>query len=215
MTVTRASWISAALVAATAGVGAWAWFALPPGAGIQTHYLGLDGHRHEGVSRAALWVIPFVGAVVSGALTFGPRIRGRHVEAFAPELYGTILIAVTGLLLVVEAALVGRALEADFNVMRPVAMATGVLLIAVGNYLGKARQNPVVGLKTPWTLADPRVWDKTHRLAGWAMVAGGVALVGLGLALHDGNALGLAIAACTAAPMIAAAAWSHRLHRRG
>jgi hypothetical protein len=65
MKVTGASWISALLVAATVGVALWAWQALPPGAGVPTHYLGLDGHRHAGVSRTALWLIPLVSAIVT------------------------------------------------------------------------------------------------------------------------------------------------------
>ena len=214
MRAPNGSWISALLVAATAGVALWAWLALPPGAGVPTHYLGLDGQRHEGVSRVALWAIPFAAAVVWVSLTFGPAFMGRRVEAFAPELYGMILISVSGLLLVTESTLVVRAFDAGFNVMRPVAMATGVLLLAVGNYLGKARQNSVVGLKTPWTLADPRVWDKTHRFTGRAMVLGGLVLIGLGAALHDGTLLGLAIGLCTALPMLAGALRSRTLARQ-
>ena len=214
MRVTGAFWISALLVAASAGVALWAWFALPPGAGVPTHYLGLDGHRHAGVSRTALWVIPLVSAMVTTALTFGPKVTGRRVEAFAPELYGMILIATTGLLLVVESTLVERAFDPGFNVMRPVAMATGVLLLAVGNYLGKARQNSVVGLKTPWTLADPRVWDKTHRFTGRAMFIGGLVLIAAGFLLHDGTALGIAIALCSALPPLAGIGRSRALARQ-
>ena len=211
MRVSGASWISALLTAATLGVAAWAWMTLPPGAGVPTHYLGLDGHRHEAVSREALWAIPFASAVVTLALTFGPRFTRRPVEAFAPELYGMILISVTGLLLVTESTLVVRAFDPAFNVMRPVAATTGILLLAVGNYLGKARQNRVVGLKTPWTLADPRVWDKTHRFTGRAMFLGGLVLIGLGVLLQEGTQLGLAIGLCTAAPILAGALRSRTL----
>lgn len=214
MKMSGAFWISVLLVAATLGVALWAWLALPPGAGVPTHYLGLDGRRHAGLSRMVLWVIPFVSAVVTLAMTFGPRLMGRSVEAYAPELYGMILISVTGLLLVTESTLIARAFDAGYNVMRPVAMATGVLLLAVGNYLGKARQNAVVGIKTPWTLADPRVWDKTHRFTGRAMFVGGLALIGSGVALHGGNQLGIAIALCTAVPALAGVAWSRMLYRQ-
>jgi uncharacterized membrane protein len=212
MRVSAAFWISVLLAAATLGVALWAWLALPPGAGVPTHYLGLDGQRHVGVSRTALWVIPFVSAIVTLGLTFGPRFAGRAVEAYAPELYGMLLISVTGLLLVTESTLVARAFDPAYNVMRPVAMATGVLLVAIGNYLGKARQNAVVGIKTPWTLADPRVWDKTHRFTGRAMFLGGLALIGLAVALRDGALLGAAIGACTALPILAGVAWSRVLH---
>jgi uncharacterized membrane protein len=214
MKVTGASWISALLVAATVGVALWAWQALPPGAGVPTHYLGLDGHRHAGVSRTALWLIPLVSAIVTTSLTFGPTLRGRKVEPYAPELYGMILISVTGLLLVTESTLVARAFDAAYNVMRPVAMATGVLLLAVGNYLGKARQNAVVGIKTPWTLADSRVWDKTHRFTGRAMFGGGLVLIALSFLLHDATALGAAIAVCAALPPLVGIGHSRALSRQ-
>ena len=51
--------------------------------------------------------------------------------------------------------------------------ATGVMLIVVGNILGKLRANYVIGIRTRWTLADPTVWDKTHRFTGRLMFAGG------------------------------------------
>lgn len=52
----------------------------------------------------------------------------------------------------------------------------GLLLIVTGNYLPKARRNHFVGIRTPWTLADERVWDKTHRFAGPVLMLGGVAI---------------------------------------
>ena len=36
------------------------------------------------------------------------------------------------------------------------------------------RKNFYIGVRTPWTLASDRVWNDTHRLAAWLMVAGGV-----------------------------------------
>src|SRR6185503_8795883 len=90
-----------------------------------------------------------------------------------------------------------------FNVLQPVGAATGVLLIAVGNYLGKARRIAVFGVRTPWTLADATVWDRTHRFTGAAMVLGGLVLIALSLLLKDTAVVGLAIALCSAAPPLA------------
>lgn len=55
--------------------------------------------------------------------------------------------------------------------------AAGVLFIVVGNVFGKLRWNYTVGIRTPWTLADERVWDKTHRFGGWVFVIGGFVLL--------------------------------------
>ena len=211
MRVTAATWIATALVAASAVIAAWAWMTLPAGGGVPVNYLGLDGIRHHGVSRPGLWLMPAVAGFVTFAMTLGSR-RLSGVER-AAEVFDMTMIAVTGLLLVTQTALVSRAFNADFNVMRPVAIATGVLLLAVGNYLGKARQNGFIGIKTPWTLADATVWDKTHRFTGRAMVLGGLVLMVLGFVFRDSTLLGISIGACTAVPMLAGVVRSHNLYR--
>jgi uncharacterized membrane protein len=213
MRITPATWIAAALVAAAYAVALWAWITLPAGAGVATDYLGFDGLRHHGVSRAVLWLIPAIAGFVVTVMTFAPGFGASGEVERGAEVFDTTLIAVAGLLLVVEAALVGRAMDPGFNVLRPVTVATGVLLLVVGNYLGKARQNQFIGLKTPWTLANATVWDKTQRFTGRGMVLGGVVLVALGFALRDTALLGAAIGLCAVAPILAGIVRSRSLHR--
>ncbi|HAO65050.1 TPA: hypothetical protein DCQ44_03670 [Candidatus Taylorbacteria bacterium] len=57
----------------------------------------------------------------------------------------------------------------------------GVLFIVLGNYFGKIRNNYFVGIRTPWTLANEEVWNKTHRLGGKLFIIGGVAMMFMGL----------------------------------
>ena len=57
---------------------------------------------------------------------------------------------------------------------RFVVFGVGALFVIIGNYMGKVRQNYFVGLRTPWTLNDPEVWQKSQRLAGWLFVLGGL-----------------------------------------
>jgi hypothetical protein len=208
--MTRAATISWILVAAAMLVALWSWFALPSGGGVPLNYLGLDGHRHFMVSRAIVWLVPLIAL----ATLVGMRRAARRGVGAASEAYEATMIGVSGVLLVTEATLVGRALRPDFNVLGPVAVAVGVLLLALGNVLGKARHNAVFGLRTPWTLADARIWDKTHRFVGRGMVAGGLLLLALAFVLRNGDALGAAIGLCTALPLLAGVAWSASLYRR-
>lgn len=53
----------------------------------------------------------------------------------------------------------------------------GISLIFMGNYLPKTRPNRTFGIKLPWTLNNEDVWYKTHRLAGWTMVLGGIIVI--------------------------------------
>jgi len=50
----------------------------------------------------------------------------------------------------------------------------GALLIGLGNVLPKLPRNGLIGIRTPWTLADPTVWERTHRLGGYLLTAAGV-----------------------------------------
>jgi uncharacterized membrane protein len=55
----------------------------------------------------------------------------------------------------------------------------GVLFIAIGFLLRKAKRNFFIGIRTPWTLSSDTVWNKTHQLgATLFMASGALAIIG-------------------------------------
>ncbi len=64
-------------------------------------------------------------------------------------------------------------------------MLVGLVLVVIGNYLPKSRQNYTIGIKLPWTLSDADNWNKTHRLAGVLFIAGGMLLIACNLLLTN------------------------------
>ena len=52
----------------------------------------------------------------------------------------------------------------DFNMSTAMLPFMGVLFIAIGFMLRKAKRNFFIGIRTPWTLSSDTVWDKTHQL---------------------------------------------------
>ncbi|MFR2610600.1 SdpI family protein [Anaerococcus obesiensis] len=60
------------------------------------------------------------------------------------------------------------------NVMVIIYIFVGFLLILIGNYLPKSKRNYTVGIKLPWTLNSDENWNKTHRLAGYFFILGGI-----------------------------------------
>jgi uncharacterized membrane protein len=55
----------------------------------------------------------------------------------------------------------------------------GVLFIAIGFMLRKAKRNFFIGIRTPWTLSSDSVWNKTHQLGSILfMASGALAIVG-------------------------------------
>ena len=53
----------------------------------------------------------------------------------------------------------------------------GAFLAFCGNVMPKFKHNYFVGVKTPWTLADEKVWYLTHRFCGKLYMAGGVLMM--------------------------------------
>ena len=57
----------------------------------------------------------------------------------------------------------------------------GALFLILGNWLPKTRQNYAVGIKVPWTLDNELNWEKTHRLAGYLWMIGGIIMIIMGI----------------------------------
>ena len=55
-----------------------------------------------------------------------------------------------------------------FDLVAWMSPAFAVLLFFAGVLMGKAQSNWFIGIRTPWTLSDNRVWEQTHRIGGIA-----------------------------------------------
>ncbi|MCX8003270.1 MAG: SdpI family protein [Anoxybacillus mongoliensis] len=55
-----------------------------------------------------------------------------------------------------------------------VPLGVGLLFIVLGNYMPKIKPNYFFGIRTPWTLDNEVVWQKTHRVGGKVFVIMGV-----------------------------------------
>ncbi|MDR3643349.1 MAG: SdpI family protein [Candidatus Doudnabacteria bacterium] len=53
----------------------------------------------------------------------------------------------------------------------------GLLLVLLGNFMGKIKRNWFVGVRTPWTLSSENVWVKTNRFGGFMMVLFGLLII--------------------------------------
>ena len=65
--------------------------------------------------------------------------------------------------------------KVNVEIIMPLFM--GALFVVIGNYMPKCKQSYTVGIKLPWTLDNEENWNKTHRLAGFLWVIGGVIIM--------------------------------------
>ena len=173
--------VSVVFAAIAVGVAIWLYPHLPARAAI---HWNADGQPNGYASRfwaVAIWPLLILGlALLAAAL---PRISPKRfeMESFA-GIYTALMLVIQGvvLLLGVAAMLAGAGHAVPMATVAP--LAVGVLLMVLGNYMGKLRRNFFMGIRTPWTLASEAAWERTHRLAGWTYVLAGLAMVVLALA---------------------------------
>lgn len=118
-----------------------------------------------------------------------PLIDPRR-ENYA-KFHDTYRLFVNGLLLcvlVLHIAILASGAGAAVSVERVSTGCFAVLLLVLGNSLGRVRPNWILGVRTPWTLDNPEVWRKTHHVAAWLLVGSGI-VTGVAALLPRANPL--------------------------
>jgi uncharacterized membrane protein len=174
--------IQIALIAAMALAGAWAFAQLPAGAQVPVHFNAHgepDGWAAAGVGLAML---PLLSLALMGLQRLLPRVdpRGENLRKSGKAM-ATIWVAVALLLALIQAQVVAVSLGLGMPAPKMPMLLMGGLFVVMGNVLGKLRSNYTVGIRTPWTLANERVWDQTHRFGGKVFVALGLLLMVLAM----------------------------------
>lgn len=91
----------------------------------------------------------------------------------------SIFMCLMGCVIVYVSANQGQGLASPKYMMALVCL----LFIVLGNYLPVIKQNYFLGIRTPWTLENEEVWQKTHKLGGKLFFWGGIILFVIALAL--------------------------------
>jgi uncharacterized membrane protein len=123
------------------------------------------------------------GAIVCFLLLFAflPALSPKHFEVDTfRSTYLYIMVLITALFAYMNGVILlatwqeVRAGNKFVDIGRALIGGTFLFFALLGNVMGKVRKNFYIGIRVPWTLASDRVWNDTHRLAAWLMVAGGI-----------------------------------------
>lgn len=196
----------------------WGYSVAAPDARFPIHW-GFDGQpdRYGGRSEAFL-LMPALAFGLTILLAVVPAFdpRGDNLRRSAPA-YLTAWLGTLGLLAAMQAGLLMIALGvwdagpgSPFH--RLVAGGISVLIMLIGNVLGKARPNWFIGVRTPWALSSDLAWERTHRVAGRLFVLVGLAGLGAALVLPSTAAMPILLVGVIGAA-ISAACYSYVVWR--
>ncbi len=143
---------------------------------IPVHW-GLSGQPNGYAGKVGLFYPALIALGVYALMLFLPRVdpRGRNYDRFRGA-YTFIRMAIVAALVCIGifTSLWALDVKVDINVAVPVVV--GLLLMVLGNFMGKIRSNWFAGIRTPWTLSSAESWNKTHRLGGRMFVLFGLVL---------------------------------------
>ena len=189
-------------------VGALVYKRLPET--IATHF-DLNGNPDGWSSRAfAVFGLPAILLAVNLLLPFMLRADPKH-ENMSGALVNITIWSIPVLSLVCSGLTLGRALGYDVRIERVLPVFMGVLFILIGNYLPKTKQSYTMGIKLPWTLAREENWNRTHRLAGFLWVLGGVFFIVMSFIGWSVPAFVIPLVVMVLVPMV----YSYLLYRKG
>jgi uncharacterized membrane protein len=201
--------LSAPLWAALAAITLYGWLAIPEGVQVPVHWNASGvadryGGKAEGLTivpvvalvRAAIFAMPLMLGPGGSRGRSGANIRSSPLPLLVGFL-GLLALNVVGQGVIVLAAT--GAIETDGGPVRIILLALSALLVVLGNVLPKARPNWFVGLRTPWSFASERSWDKSQRLGGWLLTLAGIAGIVGAIALPPKGALIVLMSAILAA----------------
>lgn len=191
-------WYPIVVVAATVVLSAIAYPRLPDRVPIHWNLHGqIDGY---GSKLVATLMLPLVLLGLWGLLRLLPKIDPR-VENYAKfeTTYDLVVNCALTVVALTHCAFLADVFGIPISIMRVVPAAVGVLLIIIGNALPRVRPNWWFGIRTPWTLSNDRVWERTHRVSGYVFVALGVLALGalvlpIGITAPAMGVIGLAAA---------------------
>ena len=104
--------------------------------------------------------------------------RKQNISKFRTS-YDRFIIIFVIFMVYIHTLMLAFNLGHNFDLTRALLPSLGILFFAVGFIIEKAQPNWFIGIRTPWTLSNDVVWEKTHRLGGLLYkISGVIALLG-------------------------------------
>ena len=138
-------------------------------------------------SKSTIWFLALLPLIITFVLNITPRIdpRGKSYERFG-KYYDSFCLLMTLFLVVLNGITLSESLyPGNISVSKVCIILVGLIFTFIGNIMPKAKNNFTFGLRTPWTLSNTDVWNKTHRLGGKLFFGVGLLLILSGLFLND------------------------------
>lgn len=176
----RMTWVCAVIIVLAALIASLAAAPYLPEQ-VATHWNA--GGQADGYSSrlTGMLLMPFVMVAILFLMLAIPAIDPlkANIRLFRSE-YNLLIVFLLFFFLYMHILTLLWGVGVHYDMNRAIMPGMGLLIYYMGVLVSKARRNYMIGIRTPWTLANEAVWDKTHRLGGRLFkIAGLLAFLGL------------------------------------
>jgi len=120
-------------------------------------------------------IVPVMILALWGLLRGLPKIDPRRANyAKMQDTYDLVVNLILTMVTTLHLLLLAGTMGSRVPFIRLMPAVVGVFFVAIGNLLPRAKPNWWFGIRTPWTLSNDRVWERTHRVGGYVMTLIGV-----------------------------------------
>lgn len=155
-------------------IGLILWDKLPDQ--VPVHW-DINGTVDDYATKAqAVFLMPLVLVAFQWICVLGTSLDPKK-QNINDKIFTLVLWIIPVISLLCNSMVYATALGHKVNVEVIMPLFIGMIFVIIGNYFPKCKQSYTVGIKLPWTLNDEENWNKTHRMAGFLWVIGGVIIM--------------------------------------
>lgn len=135
-----------------------------------------SGNVDNWSNKSFLFIMYGIFWLVELLMLFIPKIdpKKKNYEKFE-DVYNIFRILMTVFFIVIFFIIVYvPENEGFFNMGNTMYFIVSIITFVIGIFFPKIKQNYTFGIKTPWTLDDEEIWNKTHKMASPIWIIGSV-----------------------------------------
>jgi uncharacterized membrane protein len=127
---------------------------------------------------AGAWLLPALGVATWGVLRFAGGIvpASWRARVTTPAMTASAFVF-AAFFTAMQVLVLYASMHPTETIGRGLALAIGVMWLALAQLMPRLRRNPLIGVRTAWTLTSDENWLRTHRVAAYAFAGGGAIAV--------------------------------------
>ncbi|MFA6520867.1 MAG: DUF1648 domain-containing protein [Candidatus Gracilibacteria bacterium] len=142
---------------------------------------GVDGQVNGYMPKFwGVFLMPIISVIMLVFFVVLPRVdpKKENIEKFRNYFDGFVFLIFAFLFYVYAITLYWNLItpeaRASFSIIKFLVPAFAILFYYIGILISHAKSNWSIGIRTPWTMSQEDVWDKTHKLGGTLFKAAAV-----------------------------------------